>query len=977
MMKRKFALSAAGAAFGVVLSSSAATTWPVTTADELTNAVTQAAAGDTIKLAAGTYDLTGKYMKLETYLAGSTTVNSYSHLNVDKQLTFLGDETGHWAEGEGAVVLTGDMRGAYVSNDSTVFRGITFRDFKACDRPDLTPASGGNLARLSLGGGVNGNCTVTNCVFDGCNARSGGAVYGNTCQDCKFVSCTAIYNGGAGEEGKFYGCHFEYNSASSAGVLWWPNACEDCTFANNQSTSGDGGAVLSTGNNMVFRRCAFWNNSSKSGGGALQLRPKSVIEDCVFSNNTAATSGGAIIGPTYDGGANGGKDAIIRRCSFVGNSALDGGGFYDGQRSWDDGDNAKRRADAVMVYDCVFTNNSASRYGGALYAGAASNCTFYGNSAAALGGAIYSIANHSNHVAIACHFVSNAVTTTTAVDGAGYGGAIYDPTGGANPVASFRAYGCTFEGNSAILGGGAMLTGIASNCVFVGNSVSGTSAQGVKGGGAVMGSGSTVRQIGYADCTFVGNFCSGDGKGGAGYDGATGPNSHNHFDRCAFTNNYTFTGGGALYGGVVSNCTFFGNHSNGSGGAILGCGQSGNYVIYGSSFTSNSVERTSVDSYGSAIYVCNDPNAPITKCSFDGNTYVTKNDKGGSVVYGNKNSLTDCAFTNNYSRYGGIVRSCNCTRTVFSGNEHVYGTYGVISYGSATDCTFVGNRRRDTFYEYTPRTEGTDGAQCANIAGGDAISSTLTRCDLDGGIIYHCILNDCRIHDCTNNGTYCAFYGLNIATNCLVTRVRQGNSGWGDFNTKFRGLIYRWGSNQTETWDGHPRGEFVNCTFADCTYPAYWSLYTFFFSQPSTPTPHLFENCLFYNNYGTNGSLVDFSIYTQAEVGADIGVEVKNCVSGVTPWMNNSGKGSWTDLGGNKVIAPDALGILKGEKAAEKGVADYTLRYGSPARGLGDASIWDETATDLAGNLRKRNGKVDPGCYECWIEPVGMLIFLR
>lgn len=106
-------------------------------------------------------------------------------------------------------------------------------------------------------------------------------------------------------------------------------------------------------------------------------------------------------------------------------------------------------------------------------------------------------------------------------------------------------------------------------------------------------------------------------------------------------------------------------------------------------------------------------------------------------------------------------------------------------------------------------------------------------------------------------------------------------------------------------------------------------------------------------------------------------ISYTNCVFSVAPSMDKIHRGTFVDLGGNKVIAPDALGILKGGKAKEKGVADYTLRYGSPARGLGDASIWGETAKDLAGNLRKRDGKVDPGCYECWLDPLGMTLLFR
>ena len=42
--------------------------------------------------------------------------------------------------------------------------------------------------------------------------------------------------------------------------------------------------------------------------------------------------------------------------------------------------------------------------------------------------------------------------------------------------------------------------------------------------------------------------------------------------------------------------------------------------------------------------------------------------------------------------------------------------------------------------------------------------------------------------------------------------------------------------------------------------------------------------------------------------------------------------------------------------------------------GKGGAADWMADATDLAGRPRLRNGKVDVGCYECWLNPPGFTI---
>ena len=46
-------------------------------------------------------------------------------------------------------------------------------------------------------------------------------------------------------------------------------------------------------------------------------------------------------------------------------------------------------------------------------------------------------------------------------------------------------------------------------------------------------------------------------------------------------------------------------------------------------------------------------------------------------------------------------------------------------------------------------------------------------------------------------------------------------------------------------------------------------------------------------------------------------------------------------------------------------------------RGWGLLLDWMEDGTDLAGNPRLRDGKVDIGCYQCWLNPVGMVFSVK
>ena len=44
---------------------------------------------------------------------------------------------------------------------------------------------------------------------------------------------------------------------------------------------------------------------------------------------------------------------------------------------------------------------------------------------------------------------------------------------------------------------------------------------------------------------------------------------------------------------------------------------------------------------------------------------------------------------------------------------------------------------------------------------------------------------------------------------------------------------------------------------------------------------------------------------------------------------------------------------------------------------MGDASVFTASDMDFAGNLRLRNGKLDPGCFQCWLNILGTYLIMR
>lgn len=581
------------------------------------------------------------------------------------------------------------------------------------------------------------------------------------------------------------------------------------------------------------------------------------------------------------------------------------------------------------------------------------------------------------------------------LDVVGLGGVVYFSTLNAANVAS----NCVFRGNVA-RGGGATAYAYATDCLYTNNVA-------YWGGGADLASSLTrcvlvdnravSGGVGGASCwprnlsgsTFVGNSST-------GYGGAVVGDENMVVEGCAFSNNVSGAEGGVMTlrrTARVARCVFSGNAANLYGGAIASWAQSGSNGGAGSVFEGCQFVQNTAKQYGGAVgaqspgadspvqfrsCVFNGNYAPGTEytggcatyggaysnCTFSGHlaSNATAKAKGGIVFGGAEGPVpvVDCVFSNNYGISLGLVYKATCTNTLFYGNE-VPRNCGVVRGCTAVDCRFVGNRKYDTFcgiviapdYTVTPE---------ANNPSGDAIESTLVKCDLDLGGILNCVLVDCHIHTLTNKGALCAFYGHNVATNCLIENCNPPDQG--------RGLVYRWGSVGTSYVSG---SDYVNCTFADNVFPRMYSHQ----QEYGVYTP--FKNCVFYNNRDRSGNLIDVAYKVKDNHGdltnLDSGLALSNCVFGAAVTSQIAGD-TWHDLGGNKVVPPDRL-LVAGARAAALGVHKYSLRAESPAIGMGDARMFTAADLDYAGKPRLRDGRLDPGCFECWLNVLGTTLIIR
>jgi predicted outer membrane repeat protein len=342
-----------------------------------------------------------------------------------------------------------------------------------------------------------------------------------------------------------------------------PGALLDGFTLTAGSSAVHGGAIYCENAALLIRNCTFTANAAASFGGAVQcsLGAAPRFEDCTFNANSAAGAGGGISGfqnyglsltrCTFQGHVAGWSAALnladcggvsIDDCQFFDNISLD----FTGAIEQFGGD--------LAVSACLFQNNHARTYGGAVTVGGAgtatlSDCRLTGNDADSWGGAV-AVFGAATLQADGCTFDLNV--------SAGQGGAAVV----AGAAAEFRD--CVFDNNSAAASGGAIsdydsASVLVDHSLFIANDAAGN-------GAAIDVSFSATLRANR--CRFLGNTALLDG--GAIFANQAAPIT---VANSAFSGNHATNGGGAigLYlggGHRVSNCTFAGNSCTSAGAAL-------------------------------------------------------------------------------------------------------------------------------------------------------------------------------------------------------------------------------------------------------------------------------------------------------------------------------------------------------------------------------------------------------------------------
>jgi predicted outer membrane repeat protein len=195
---------------------------------------------------------------------------------------------------------------------------------------------------------LNGNVTLSDCLFAGNSADAGGAVqfYEGlmTIRRCTFANNTASSSSSGAGGGAVA------NFAKPPGQE--PHLIEESIFFNNSAGIGGGGALFSIGDifieeanlpGLVVRSSNFSSNTAVDGNGGAISCGDIRVENCLFTSNKA-TAGGAIsteVGDTFP---------YFESVVLANNTASRGGAIH-------------HSAGSIYMVDVKLINNTASSQG--------------------------------------------------------------------------------------------------------------------------------------------------------------------------------------------------------------------------------------------------------------------------------------------------------------------------------------------------------------------------------------------------------------------------------------------------------------------------------------------------------------------------------------------------------------------------------------------------------------------------------------
>ncbi len=646
--------------------------------------------GDTIIVAPGTYnesiDFLGKTVQLRSSDGPEVTVIDATGLDTSVVTVTSGEGPG------------------------TTLRGFT-----------ITGGTGTIDEDWRLGGGIyldDSTLLVDNCIIEACHAADidvddsfGGGIAATNGADLT-VKDTTIRNNSA-------------HTGGAIAMIWDGQLNLMDSLVENNTAGATGGVVISQSTHAEVHDCSFIGNTADwAAGFNVNLLSSAHITSCTFENNViapnedATTHGGGLyvfhnaVSTTIEdshfisnvagwgGGIYNGSDTLqIVGCTFTGNSAHGVGSsaglsYFGGGGLFSDG--------VAMIEDSAFIGNtvtgpgtaiSAGGGGGALVRGDASvvNCHFEENVTdippgplAAGGGGImipvYIFETELPHIE-GCTFINNHAIDTTSEEPVTYGGGVFIyEISGASGLETLVS-DCTFEGNTAVSGGGMAFWGSNLAFTLTDSTFKNNQAEEDGGGLAVMGADLTVD---IDDCTFEENSATMHG-GGVFWMAASASSSGppQTISSTTFIGNTADpelgVGGGLAISAwalhqitnlTVADCLFEDNSAWIGGGVItLQTGQESAWPGADWPIFKSCTFRHNTAQTGAGLNVNNSGSARVLDCTFESNTLFGDEDlpAGGAVTINTTGRafFSSSHFIDNHGNSGGAVLSYSTLPTTF------------------------------------------------------------------------------------------------------------------------------------------------------------------------------------------------------------------------------------------------------------------------------------------------------------------------
>lgn len=420
---------------------------------------------------------------------------------------------------------------------------------------------------------------------------------------------------------------------------------------------------------------------------------------------------------------------------------------------------------------------------------------------------------------------------------------------------------------------------------------------------------------------------------------------------CKVVNNHSSGFGGGIYAegaavGVVTNTLIAENSGTGGGGVY------GAFCTYSAISNNYAIPNSSSNSYGGGTYGARLENCDICYNYLQGCDGMT-NAYGGAAY---ASALTGCnVFANaifgggvnmqGAGLYGGGATNC----VIYENFIDASGLGAAMNAGCAYGCVFSNNQTRAT---------NRDCPQVRQPAG------PVVNCKFHGQSIAcstKVVVENCRFTGCRDGWTIPAGHNIASMTEDLTSDIPGSDYLASAYMHMRNCLIDNNSIKYISRANSSDLTTFENCTFADnCVNQIFYK----YCGESFLTNAASVVNCIFTGNYDKTGT-------TRCDLSFKEGtnVSLENCLVGTS----RSDGVLYSETG---TVTADNVCFNRKNPAHP-----YEPKYSSPARGAGKPLDWmTADATDIRADPaypRLREGKVDIGCYQCWLDPVGFVMSVK